>query len=112
MTHQAGPQDHWSTQTYSAAASFVHSRTITQKVLEYLDPQPTDKVLDVGCGDGKFTSNYLDGVSEVYGVDASSSFVESAKKDFSGNQKITFELVDCRYLERDAKAVSGTWDKV
>lgn len=102
-------KDHWSSSTYSAAASFVPK--LTQKVLQYLDAQPTDRILDVGCGDGKFTANYLPIVREVFGVDNSPSFIESATKEY-GSDKAHFKLVDCRYLEDDPEAVNGNWDKV
>lgn len=84
---------------------------LTQKVLQYLDPQPTDRILDVGCGDGKFTANFASSVAEVYGVDASPSFIASATEDY-GSEKIRFKVVDCRNLEQDAEAVNGKWDKV
>ena len=84
---------------------------LTQKVLQYLDPQPSDRILDVGCGDGKFTSNFASVVAEVYGVDASPSFIASAIEDY-GNAKTRFKVVDCRFLEQDAGAVDGKWDKV
>jgi tRNA/tmRNA/rRNA uracil-C5-methylase (TrmA/RlmC/RlmD family) len=96
-------------QTYSAAASFVPK--LTQKVLQYLNPQPSDRILDVGCGDGKFTANFAFSVAEVYGVDTSPSFIASAIEDY-GNAKTHFKVVDCRYLEQDAEAVDGKWDKV
>lgn len=97
-------------QKYSAAASFVPK--LTQKVLQYLDPQASDKILDVGCGDAKFTAFYLDRVAQVYGVDASESFIESATKDYGRDNDAKFNVVDCRYLEKNAEAVSGKWDKV
>jgi ubiquinone/menaquinone biosynthesis C-methylase UbiE len=84
---------------------------LTQKVLQYLDPQPNDRILDVGCGDGKFTANFASSVAEVYGVDASPSFIASATEDY-GNAKVRFKVVDCRNLEQDAEAVNGKWDKV
>lgn len=68
-------------------------------------------MLDVGCGDGKFTAAYLDSVAEVYGVDASASLIASATQDY-GSPKARFVVADCRYLEKDAEAVSGAWDKV
>ena len=80
-------------------------------MLQYLDPQPTDRILDVGCGDGKFTANFADTVAEVYGVDASPSFISSAIADYGG-ATVSFKVVDCRFLERDSKAVNGKWDKV
>ena len=84
---------------------------LTQKVLQLLDPQAGDRILDVGCGDGKFTANYIDHVKEVYGVDASPSFIDSAKQAY-GNKNARFKLVDCRYLEKDHDAMTGQWDKV
>lgn len=84
---------------------------LTAKIIQYLNPQPTDRVLDVGCGDGKFTTHYLNSVAEVYGVDASHSFIASATKEF-GSSRARFRVVDCRYLENDAEAVDGAWDKV
>ena len=97
---------------YASSANFVYNPKVTQKVLQYLDPQPTDHILDVGCGDAKFTANYLEQVAEVYGVDASPSFIKSANDDYAQEGKARFKLVDCRYLECDAEAVSGKWDKV
>jgi ubiquinone/menaquinone biosynthesis C-methylase UbiE len=84
---------------------------LTQKVLQYLDPQAKDRVLDLGCGDAKFTARYMESVGEVYGVDASPSFIASANQDYASSN-VRFKVVDCRYLEQDAEAVSGTWDKV
>ena len=91
----------WSTDTYSAAASFVPQ--LTTKLLQLLDPQPDDKILDIGCGDGKYTSLYSSHVTSVLGLDSSASFVESATKAQStshpsGKGNITFQVADCRHL--------------
>lgn len=74
-------------------------------------PQPTDKVLDVGCGDGKFTENFLPEVQSVLGIDASPAMIESANKDYS-SPKTEFRVVDCRYLEKEETIVDGSWDRV
>ncbi|KAK2758766.1 hypothetical protein FQN54_003458 [Arachnomyces sp. PD_36] len=97
---------------YSASASFVPQ--LTQTVLRYLDPKPTEKILDVGCGDGKFTANFLPSVQSVLGIDASPSMIETANKlcGGGGNSKADFRVVDCRYLEQEREIVNGTWDKV
>lgn len=84
---------------------------LTKTLLRYLDPQLTDRVLDIGCGDGKFTENFLLGVAFVLGLDSSPSMIESAKKDYSG-PKTEFRVVDCRFLEQETSIVDGTWDKV
>lgn len=84
---------------------------LTQKVLQYLNPQSTDRVLDLGCGDAKFTAKYLDSVAQVYGLDASPSLIAAAKQDH-GSSNAQFKVLDCRHLEEDAEAVHGVWDKV
>lgn len=65
----------------------------------------------MGCGDGKFTADFLRDVAFVLGVDASPSMIESAKQDY-GSTKAEFRVVDCRYMERDAEVVNENWDKV
>lgn len=76
-----------------------------------MDPNPTDRVLDIGCGDGKFTETFIPAVEYVLGVDSSPSMIESATKDYSGT-KAEFKVVDCRYLEKEVSIVNATWDKV
>ncbi|OXV06921.1 hypothetical protein Egran_05318 [Elaphomyces granulatus] len=99
------PKDHWSSEAYKA---FVPQ---LQTVLRYLDPQPTDRVLDIGCGDGRFTDNYLPAVAYVLGIDASPSMIDHARKAY-GSPRAEFRIVDCRYLERETSITEGTWDKV
>ncbi|KAL4790467.1 S-adenosyl-L-methionine-dependent methyltransferase [Aspergillus venezuelensis] len=101
-------KDNWSSEAYKTSASFVPN--LTSKLLGYIDPQPSDKVLDIGCGDGKFTELYLPHVERVLGLDASPAMIEAAKRDYTG--KAEFRVVDYCYLENDQEAVSGKWDKV
>lgn len=76
-----------------------------------LNPRPTDKVLDVDCGDGKFTANYISAIDTVLGIDSSISMIESANKDYA-SPKASFRVVDCRYLEKETSIVDGSYDKV
>ena len=87
---------------------------LTQTVLRYLEPKPTDKVLDVGCGDGRFTANFISSVDSVLGIDASPSMIETARKAYGDDEqsKTEFRVVDCRYLQEEQEIVNGTWDKV
>lgn len=121
----APPPTQWSADRYSSAAAFVPQ--LTTKVLQLIDPQPSDRILDVGCGDAKFTSKYLGGVSEVLGVDASASFIETANaaygagsdwaseiaaKEGEGRGRFRGKVVDCRFLPADAEVSGGQFDKV
>ncbi|KAL3438773.1 S-adenosyl-L-methionine-dependent methyltransferase [Aspergillus tetrazonus] len=108
QTH-AERKEHWSSEAYSASAAFVPK--LTQTLLQYLDPQPSDKVLDIGCGDGKFTELFLPYVSKVLGVDSSPAMIEAARKGY-GSEKAEFQVLDCCFLEQNSDVADGTWDKV
>ena len=43
----------WDTQAYAQNATFVHG--LAGGVLEWLAPQPGERILDLGCGDGQLT---------------------------------------------------------
>ncbi|KAL1993241.1 hypothetical protein VTN49DRAFT_3190 [Thermomyces lanuginosus] len=102
-------KDHWSSEAYAASASFVPN--LTQKILAWLSPRATDRVLDIGCGDGKFTAKFIDHVGYVLGIDASPAMVDAANKSYR-SEKAEFRVVDCRYLEREEDIISAGWDKI
>lgn len=104
-------KDHWSAQAYSSAASFVPKLTTT--VLSYLDVQPADWILDIGCGDGQLTFQIAQTASsgQVLGLDASKSFLDTAASKFAAPNCV-YRLQDCTHIAGCADAVNGSWDKV
>jgi trans-aconitate methyltransferase len=96
--------DHWSATKYAAAANFVP--LLTAKVLQYLDPQPGDRILDVGCGDGQLTQTVASKLSSssssghILGLDASPSFIETARTQNVHSEICTYELQDCTDLSK------------
>ena len=110
-SHFKMAKDHWSSQAYNSAASFVPK--LTSKVLSYLDVQPTDRILDVGCGDGPLTAQIAQTASsgQVLGLDASKSFIETAQEKYT-SANCTFKHQDCTKLEECDEAIDGSWDKV
>ena len=104
-------KDHWSSHLYQASASFVPKLTST--VVSYLDAQPTDRVLDIGCGDGVLTAQISQACpdGQVLGLDASQSFIQTAQEEYSSSN-CTFKYQDCTKLEQCPEAIDGNWDKV
>lgn len=67
----------WSAEVYSRNARFVSDLGVG--VVEWLDPKPGERILDLGCGDGALTQKIAETGAEVVGADASASFVEATR---------------------------------
>lgn len=104
-------KDHWSSNAYNSAAGFVPK--LTSKVISYLNAQPGDRILDVGCGDGALTEQIARSThsGNVLGLDASQSFISTAQEKHSADN-CNYELLDCTRLDSYPIAVDGSWDKV
>ena len=103
-------KDHWSSTAYTASASFVPQLAST--VSRWLDPQKSDTILDLGCGDGPLTAEIKQKCSSVVGVDASEAMIEAAKESYGDITGLTWYARDCRSLEQDPEIGGVKYDKV
>ena len=103
-------KDHWTPSAYNAAASFVP--LLTQEIFQWLDPQPSDMILDLGCGDGLLTAKIAESSRIVIGFDASANLIEAARTTYKDNMKIHLNILDCRYLEGSSEVKEGEYHKV
>jgi len=67
----------WDPQTYGKNGAFVPA--LAGGVLEWLAAQPGERILDLGCGDGRLTERLAAAGSVVRGVDASAQMVTAAR---------------------------------
>ena len=67
----------WDPQQYQQHGAFVHG--LAGGVLEWLAPEPGERILDLGCGDGKLTRRIAETGAAVTGVDASPQMVAAAR---------------------------------
>lgn len=117
--------DHWSATAYAAAANFVP--LLTTKVLQHLDPQPGERILDIGCGDGQLTQTIASrlacspgggsGGGHILGLDSSPSFIATARAENKHPETCTYELQDCKDLSNAPSLTSsdsneGKFDKI
>lgn len=76
------PQDatqHWDPNRYRKEAGFVADLGVP--VLELLNPKPGERILDLGCGDGRLTQKIKNLGSSVLGIDASEEQIAQAQAD-------------------------------
>lgn len=102
--------DHWTHQAYSASASFVPQ--LTSKVVAWLNPEASDIILDLGCGDGPLTAKIKDRCASVVGYDASGNLIDAARKAHGSTPNISFDVQDCRYLENSPELEAEKYTKV
>jgi len=84
----------WDAKLYNAKHDFVWK--FGSDVVSLLDPQPGERILDLGCGTGHLTAQIAESGARVTGVDRSSEMVMAARTAYP-NQK--FEVVDARELK-------------
>lgn len=103
-------KDHWIAKAYTDSASFVPRLTST--VVAWLDPQPNDIILDVGCGDGLLTAQIKESCASVTGVDASANLINAARTSYGSIPDLSWEVHDCRFLEKSRHFQPGHYTKI
>ena len=57
-----------------------HREVVRPKVTELLNPDPTDYILDIACGNGNYSAYFAEKAVSVLAFDYSEKMVELAKK--------------------------------
>ncbi|NUQ17112.1 MAG: methyltransferase domain-containing protein [Sphingomonas sp.] len=66
----------WDAADYARVGSFVAE--LGQAALDLLDPQRGERILDVGCGDGRLTKKIAERGATVTGIDSSLDMIRAA----------------------------------
>ncbi|WP_254272485.1 class I SAM-dependent methyltransferase [Haloarcula marina] len=81
----------WDPDDYDDDHGFVHE--YGEDLLTLLDPEPGQRILDLGCGTGHLTAAIADSGADVLGIDAAPEMVERAREEYP----------DCRFEHADAR---------
>lgn len=73
---RVNPSSQWQAETYTTTGAFVAAYGVD--TLALLDPQPGERILDLGCGDGALTLKIKDAGADVLGFDASKELLATA----------------------------------
>ncbi len=93
-------EDHWSAERYAQNARFVSD--LGAPVVDLLDPQPGERILDLGCGDGALTKALVAAGAVVTGIDASPDMIAKARA----------EGLDAHVMDAHNITLSGPFDAV
>ena len=79
----------WDAGLYDDKHSFVYK--LAEGLLDLLAPQPSECILDIGCGTGHLTAKIAASGTEVIGVDHSPEMIRQAREAYP---QIRFEVAD------------------
>ena len=96
------PDNEWDPDDYDEGHGFVAA--YGKDVVRLLDPQPDERILDLGCGTGTLSAVIADSGAKVVGIDAAESMVTQAREHYPN---IEFAVADAREYEPD-----GSFDAV
>ena len=88
----------WDCTQYEREGGFVWE--LGAPLVQTLDPQPGERVLDIGCGPGQLTAKIAQSGAEVLGIDVSPSMIKRARKNYP---QIAFEVIDATHMEFNAE---------
>jgi trans-aconitate methyltransferase len=88
----------WDTELYEARHSFVWQ--FGAGLIEILNPQPGERILDVGCGPGQLTAKIAEAGAVVVGLDSSFDMIGQARQNFP---KLSFVLENAASMRFDGE---------
>lgn len=88
-----GSGGRWNTVLYDDKHAFVWK--LGEGVIDLLNPQPGERILDVGCGTGHLTARMAERGALVVGVDSSPEMIRQARESYPA---LAFEVADARAL--------------
>jgi SAM-dependent methyltransferase len=76
LSPSAASTSSWDAAAYARVGAYVPA--LGAEALRLLDPQPSERILDIGCGDGSLTEHIAEAGAQVVGIDSSESMVAAA----------------------------------
>ncbi|MBW4423333.1 MAG: methyltransferase domain-containing protein [Nostoc desertorum CM1-VF14] len=96
MTNISLPNNDWNTALYQDKHAFVWQ--YGEDLLKFLNPEPGESILDLGCGTGQLTEKIAQAGAEVLGVDHAPTMIEKARQNYP---HIRFDIADARNFRVD-----------
>jgi trans-aconitate methyltransferase len=110
----------WDPARYRANARFVSE--LGMPVVELLSPQPGERILDLGCGDGALTIKLVERGCTVVGIDSSAEMVAAARSlglnasvaegqslQFVNEFNAVFSNAALHWMKNPDRVIAGVW---
>lgn len=110
----------WNPDRYIKNAGFV--ATLGMPVVELLNPQPGERILDLGCGDGALTLKLVEMGCDVIGIDGSTEQIAAAQAHglnatvmdgqaltFNHEFDAVFSNATLHWLKKADATIQGVW---
>ena len=110
----------WDPEAYGEHARFVSD--LGAPVADLLDPQPGERILDLGCGDGALTERFRDAGCVVVAVDSSpeqvwaalqrgldARIVDACELTFDGEFDAVFSNAVLHWIPEADQPIAGVW---
>lgn len=81
-----------------------------RRLLKYVEFEKTDKVVDFGCGDGRFAHLINNQIKEYIGIDFSADFITTAQEKILGKEITNVSFI-CDDIISFCKKNPNTFDK-
>ena len=94
---------------YDKINPFFWTISMRESAIDLFDINPTDKILDVGCGTGFGTEGLLERATNVYGIDQSVHQLNKAREKFSTPPSIPLYIGDAENLPFFDDAFDAVW---
>ena len=94
---------------YDQVNPFVWNEEMREEAIDWFDPAPDDRILDVGCGTGFATEGLLDRIDVVHGLDQSTHQLRKAYAKFDKDGPVRFYRGDAERLPFADGAFDGVW---
>jgi trans-aconitate 2-methyltransferase len=85
----------WDAELYEARHSFVWQ--FGKGLIELLNPQPGERILDIGCGTGHLTAQIAESGATIVGLDASPAMIGQARQNYPKLQFVLESAAKMRY---------------
>ncbi len=113
-------RQHWNPDQYAEHARFVSE--LGMPVVKLLSPQPGERILDLGCGDGVLAVKLGQMGCQVVGIDASAEMIAAAQGqgvqalvmdgqalEFDGQFDAVFSNAALHWMKNPRSVIDGVW---